>query len=409
MNHIVDFGRFPVAPSPENLKPRPDRRAVASVLPHESNMRVGELSANGWRFESPHSEIFPASLVYSATGRLAYIMREAGQQFIVINGEVKNESWEAISDELGWSSDGQQYSFVGKRGAEIFVVAPDKTWKVVGASLPRRFAQSRDGSQIAWLTQPKHQQLFINGQLHWEAPQLIENPVWSPNGRRLTFAFADERGVTIRVDERDFGPYPSLNKGTPVWSPDSQRCGWVIQRKGKSILVLDGEEFGLPFAVVQGGTLSFSPDGSRWALAAHTGFLNLKGCVVMDGQNGPVYKALGTTAPVWNPAGDALAYFAAQGLKTTFIVCDGREGQPCTAFIDGSLTWNPDGEIVGCIAQQNKQPCLVLEGRDGRSWSVRPETGFLMRGEKVVFDESRSLHDLGFREDGSVFGWTAQF
>lgn len=410
MSGIVEFGRFPVVPSPDNLKPRPDRRAVASVLPHESKMRVGELSAEGWRYDAPQSEIFPDSLVYSATNRLAYIVREAQQQFVVVDGQTQDGNWDAISDELAWSDDGQNYSFVGKRGKEIFVVGPgDKRWKIEGNPLPRRFAQNRDGSQIAWLAQSKHQQLFVNGQLHWEGPELIEKPVWSPDGKRLAFAFADEKGAAIRVDGRDFGPYTNLLKGSPVWSPDSQRCAWVIQRKGKSVLVIDGEESVLPFSLVQGGTLNFSPDGSRWALAARTGFLNIKGCVVVDGQSGPVYNALGTTPPVWNPAGDAVAYFVALGLKKTFIVCDGREGQHCTSFIDGSLTWNPEGSVVGCIAQQDKQSCIVVEARDGRSWSLRPETGYLMRGNSVAFDEGHGLHDLGFREDGSVFGWTVQF
>src|SRR5688572_20217024 len=81
---------------------------------------------------------------------------------------------------------------------------------------------------------------------------------------------------------------------------------------------------------------------------ARAGFLNLKGCVVVDGQSGPTYAGLGTTAPVWNPTGQALAYFAITGLKTTFIVCDGRAGQRCTAFVDGSLTWHAAGSMVGC-------------------------------------------------------------
>lgn len=136
--------------------------------------------------------------------------------------------------------------------------------------------------------------------------------------------------------------------------------------------------------------------------------MNLKGCIVIDGQRGPAYVALGLRAPAWNPAGDALAYSASCNLTKVVIVYDGREGQRFSAIIDGSLTWNPDGSIVGCIAKQNNQPCLVLEGRDGRSWSLRPETGFLMRGDKVIFDDKHSLHDLGFRENGSIFGWTAQ-
>ncbi len=406
---ITEFGRFPAAPSPENMKPRPDRRAVASVLPHGSRMRVGELSAAGWRFEDEHEAIFPLGLVYSSSNRLAYVASRAGQQFVVVDGQDENERWDGISDELGWSPNGQSYLFVSQRGAEVFVAGPHGAWPIEGQPLPRRFTQNLDGSQAGWVTQDRHQQLFINGQKCWEAPQIIENPTWSPDGRRLAFAFASEKGVTVRVDGREFGPYPSLNKGTPVWSPDSRRCGWVIQRRGKSVVVVDGEEFGLTFSTVQGGTLSFSPDGSRWALAARAGLLGLKGCVVQDGQAGPVYLALGTTPPVWSPNGYALAYFAGRGIKHTFVVCDGREGQKCTAFIDGSLTWHHEGQVVGCIAQQDGLPCLALEELDGRSWSLKPPQGGLIRAEKVVFDQGRSLHDLGFRTDGSVFGWATHF
>lgn len=123
MIDIIEFGSFPFAPSKENLKPRPDRRAIASVLPHESKMRVGELSSDGWRFETPWSEIFAPLLTYSATGRLAYIVREAGQIFVVLDDEAQYEYWDDISDELYWSSDGDRYSYVGKRGTEIFVAS----------------------------------------------------------------------------------------------------------------------------------------------------------------------------------------------------------------------------------------------------------------------------------------------
>src|SRR5206468_2250023 len=118
-------------------------------------------------------------------------------------------------------------------------------------------------------------------------------------------------------------------------------------------LVLDGEEVELAHSTVQSGTFAFSPNGTRWALTARTGFLKLKGCVVVDGHSGPIYNALGTVAPVWNADGSALAYCAAPGLKTTFIVCDGREGQHSMGFVEGSLTWNPEGTVVGCIAHQD--------------------------------------------------------
>lgn len=411
MDETLDFGRFPVAPTRENLCIRPDRRALAAVMPHESaKMCVAELSAAGLSLSAPHDEIFPYSLTYSHGGAIAFIARENGSQFAVINGEKQNEIWDGISDELGWCANGQNYSFVGKRGDDICVVTPVNSWKMAGAPIPRRFACNGDGSQIAWITQSRQQQLWRNGELICEATEFLGNPVWSPDGTRIAFAFVTEKGVTVRVDDRDFGPQQvSFYKGEPVWSPNNQRCGWLIKRGSKSILVIDGEEIVLPAKTVQCETLAFSPDGKSWALAARAGFLGLKGRVIINGQSGPIYPALGTTAPVWNAQGDAVAYCMARGLKKTFIVCDGREGQPYGSFIDGSLTWNPGGNAAGCIAQLDGQPVLAIEERDGKSHALRPDDGFLVRGEKLTFDDDRTLHDLACREDGTFFGWTARF
>ncbi len=420
MQEILDFGKFPVAPTRENLKPRPDRRALMAVLPHPSTqMCVGELSLDGLQLGAPFQEIFPYSLAYSGGGDRAYIARENGAQFAVVNGEKQGEPWDAISDELGWCDEGQTYNYVGKRGDEMFVVGGAQNWKLGGetlpwsgggAPLPRRFAQSPDGSQIAWIVQGRQQQLWRNGEIICEAQSFSGNPVWSPDGARMAFAYAGEKGVTIRVGEREFGPQQvSLYKGEPTWSADSRRCGWLIKRGNQSILVVNGEETVLPAKTVQCETLAFSPDGKGWALAARAGFIGLKGRAIINGESGPIYPALGVTPPAWNAAGDAVAYCAGRNLKTTFIVCDGRDGGHYNAFIDGSLTWNPGGNVVGCIAHRQRQFYVALEERDGRSHALRPETGFLIRGNRLIFDDDRALHDIGCREDGTFFGWTARF
>lgn len=410
----IEIGQLPPTPLPASLLVRPDRSGLALIVPGGGEtMRVFRLEAQGERLESEFAAIFPRSMRFSARGRLNYVAQAENGFQNVVDGVADAEIWDAISDEGGWSERDGLF-WVAKKGEEHWVVTPERRFLIENKLWRHSLAWSADGRAIAWITAKfkaldARQTVWPNGQKWLEAEEILLPPTWNAGGDRLACGYGGSQGAFVRVGEKEFGPYAELGKSSLIWSQNGQVCAWFIRRGGKAHVVLNGEEKRLDFATLRGGTLSLSPDGSRFAVVAHTGFLGVKGAVVVDGVAEPSYVAVGVSPPAWTPQGDAIAYCANLSLKQTAVVCHGRVGETHRATIDGSLRWNPDGTRVSCFVQHQDRPSIAVESRDGQSATLAAENGHFFKGQSQSWPDAHTLRDIGFRADGTVFRFEATF
>ena len=104
----------------------------------------------------------------------------------------------------------------------------------------------------------------------------------------------------------------------PVFSPDSKRVTYVVQRGSKRVVVVDGKE-GKEYEGIMQNTPVFSSDSKRVAYTAFEGGW----VVVVDGVEGKRYEWI--VGPCFSPDCKRLAYFA-KGDKWVVVV-DGAEGK----------------------------------------------------------------------------------
>jgi hypothetical protein len=88
-------------------------------------------------------------------------------------------------------------------------------------------------------------------------------PAWSPDGR-IGYAARKGRSQMMVIGERELPGGDWV--GSPVWSGDGRRLGYVVRRGRKQLVIVDGRE--LAFDLVFVDSLTFSHDGTRWAIIA---------------------------------------------------------------------------------------------------------------------------------------------
>ena len=405
----TDIGKIPEKHLAHSLCVRPDRGGLATIVggARENAVRVARLDGVGESLQSDFADIFPHSLRFSPFGRLNYVACDERGQRNVFDGAPDEEIWDGISDEGGWTQSGD-YVFIGKKGAQVWICGPRKRFLCEENPIPRSLAMSENGENLAWTTATVRGlitgfSVWKNGEKWLDATDILLAPTWNPSGEKLACAFSDEKGAWVQIGEERFGPYSEIGKDSLVWSQNGEKCAWFIRRNHRAHVVINGEETRLDCANVRAGTLGLSPDGSRFAVVAHTGMLGTKGALVVDGCLGPTYMGLGVTPPVWAPASDAVAYFACLNLRKIALVCDNLESAPHDRFMDGSLTWNAFGTRVAAFVQSEKRPAIAVETRGAVSQTIFPENGHPFRGPKPFWSEAETLRDIGFRADGSVF------
>lgn len=133
------------------------------------------------------------------------------------------------------------------------------------------------------------------------------HPVWRPDGRRLAWSLADDRGFSVMSSNVDgseqrraqspFGGYFGS------WDPTSATLGFLGPAAPGTGLVFDAGTGAAMPGVVDSDTFyffSWSPDGRQWIVHAGSGF-RIKG---LDGSTTPLNLEGGRfRAPVWAPDG----------------------------------------------------------------------------------------------------------
>ena len=120
-----------------------------------------------------------------------------------------------------------------------------------------------------------------------------------------------------------------------------------MAKKGKKcIVVVEGEE-GREYKAIGADSLSFSPDSKHVGYSARKG---KKWIVVVDGQERPEYQG---TGPLWfSPDSKRVAYLARKG-RNVFLVEDGEAGPKYNDILYNSLIFQPNGVLEYLAKKEN--------------------------------------------------------
>lgn len=201
----------------------------------------------------------------------------------------------------------------------------------------------------------------------WDGLANLEDPVLSPDGRRIAFVAQAERGRNreLYAMDADGGNKVRLTDndgfdGDPAFSPDGRRIAFVSARDGSDDVYVMGADGSNPARLTTGAAdvrdPAFSPDGRRIAfVGGPSGNLDVH-VIDADGSNGT--RLTDNDVDDWNPAfspdGRRIAFVSLRRHGGTWnqdvyaVDADGRDEQRLTRHPrkDDDPTFSPDGRRI---------------------------------------------------------------
>jgi len=398
----------------------PDGRRVAYVVRKGGQSSVVVDGRAQERYDAVRGLVFSPD-----SRRLAFAAKRQGKWRIVADG-IGSRAYADVSVPR-FSPDGTRVVFEASRGAAIGVSTPwweqEKgrgragSYRVVVNGVPGRAYDWIGYGGLA----------FVEGRAAYQARR-GRKLVMAVKGREGVpcdwlwgpYATADGRGVAYAGSRREEaglrfsvvvngvtrGGYSFIAKRFFAFSADSRHYAYLAYRGDELVVVVDGREqpvgqraqenfpglalsangkhlayslprsIGGPWAVTLDGregkdypgiafkSLTFSPDGSRFAYAAEVegGWL-----VVADGEEGKRYNAIEADSLLFSRDSGHLAYIAG-GAGGQFVVVDGAEGSAYDSIVKGSLVYSPDSEHLAYVALRDGRRFVVLDGKRGSDY-----------------------------------------
>ena len=248
-----------------------------------------------------------------------------------------------------WSPDGKQIAFRRVTGGrlDLYVVDPAgrhlRRLDTLGEA--REFTWSPDSRRIAYSSRDG---IFVVRVGRVGRARLTtaptsratdSNPVWSPDGRRITFLRTAANRTALWVMDPDGSHQQQIAPGVyypPSWAPDGRRLVFTAN---------DSE-----------ATTGAGPSSSVF-------IVNADG----SGKRRLIFKASGST--VWSPRGDQVAVSGeAQGIGGLFVVrAGGGHLHRISTFEAGAPTWSPDGKRLAVVNGYGQADLYVIDAASGQS------------------------------------------
>jgi Tol biopolymer transport system component/tRNA A-37 threonylcarbamoyl transferase component Bud32 len=329
-----------------------------------------------------------------------------------------------------WAPDGRHLFWVSDRGGarDVYRIAVDEDGSPTGEPVrlttglgAHTIALSPDGRRLAYAS-------FATSSNVWSIPVPEDGPVSIDLARPVTTGnqliedvdvTADGEWIVFDSDRDGNSEIYKLRVGTsePVrltdhpagdfgafWSPDGRRVGFHSLRNGnRDLFLVEADGTGLvQLTADQDHELDadWSPDGSAIvAEVIDADGMEIEGFVIVPLEGGEAsarrITAVGDFA-AWSPAGETIAYHAADGLRT-FPVDGGESRLVVSNEADGSeafyAAWSPDGGTLYYLA------------RGPEHWMIRaaPADGGPSRILVRLDEPDRQQSRYGFTTDGRTF------
>jgi WD40 repeat protein len=401
----TSLGKIPPGADTRNAEISSDSRHIAYPAKHENGYAVFVDGLPGAVYEW----VTPRGLAFSPDNqRVAYGIQR-GDRFHVVFDKQEGPAYREVAPPV-FSKDGKRLAYAATLLSEdkkmvavidgnqskpydkirAFRFSPDSTRVAFGAENAGKQFWVIDGKEekaydsigpVVFSDDSKHH--GYNAQLGLKQRAVIDgveakeysragNLEFSKDGR-FAYAATDGKQFFVVFDGKELAPYDMV--GTPFFSADGKRLGYLAGRARRQFLVIDGEEQRAFDQVVAG---KFSEDGKR---LAYIGVEGRKFMVVNDGEIGKEYKLIASL--LISPDGSTVAYGAKEGTNEgdrEFLVLNGRE-------IPGGMhaTMSPDGKHVAHA--EPKVRTSVLKIND----TVGPEYDSLPSASKWTFTGSNKL------------------
>lgn len=301
--------------------------------------------------------------------------------------------------------------------------------------------------------------VFVDGHPHEMFDEwLPRSAFYSPTGGRIGYVATRKGAAHVVVDGVPGPPFDNISKqARPLFSPDSRHYAYGGIRRGRGVLVLDGqvrdEDALAPVAPVfspdschfayavesqkqasakqwviqdetaepavdrliqfgdEGDALVFSPDGLHLAYA---GVRDGSSRMYVDTQPGPAFVVLGR--PAFSPDSRRMAYMGGRSDQARSLVVDGVPGPEYNEV--GPPTFSPDSRRVAYFAahierkllRTRRDSRLILDGLEtplraenfGELWLFSPDSAHFVCW--AYADKGWRLQVDGKLEDDSFDG-----
>jgi Tol biopolymer transport system component len=190
------------------------------------------------------SSIVPTWPNFSSDGRLAYMAKQAGKWYMVLEG-TESEAFEHVYDPF-FSPDGKRLAYAAKKEGSWSVLVDGKAYGSFEDEITTEIVFSADGVHFAFVAKTEGKEaVFVDGRRVGSHDE-VGLPVFSPDGTRVAYTAKHDGKWTVTVDGVAQGAYLYRRAYNPVFSPDGSHLAFQAWHKGKTLVVVDGIE-GRPY------------------------------------------------------------------------------------------------------------------------------------------------------------------
>lgn len=361
--------------------------------------------------------------------RVAYCLKENGQQRVVING-IPGNAYDSVCIP-DFSPDGRFFLYPALKGNKWYWVQGDQKelsadsnssviYKVYGPdcrSLATVFRKenkyylfykgvagklfdaidvnsirfNRNGNKVAYTATRQNKQFIVfNGQ---EGPKYekVGYPIISPDGNRLAYWVIQNNKYRVVVDGKVQAPVDGIV--TIIFSDNSRHYAYHALTGKMQVVVYDGR-MSEKYPLVH--TLSISPDGKRvgYAIVAeqpdHEGF---KHYIVIDGKKKGAYETLVEGSLKFSPDGKLFA-FEAEMHDAFFLVCGDKEEKRYGDVMQATLAFTPDSKHHAYVAEYDSKRIVNLDGVEGNAYQDIYSISFSPNNRDMVYSAKLDYKEL---------------